>query len=241
MSKAKKLTASAIPAHGRLPLLLALALNMTVYSGARLIAGGWSHYNMETALDRMLPFWPASAAVYLGCYLFWAANYILIARQEKEAVYRFFAADFLSRLICLAFFLLLPTTNTRPVVEGDGFWEQVMRLVYSVDAADNLFPSIHCLVSWFCYIGIKDRADIPAGYKRFSCIMAVLVCLSTLTTKQHVLADVAAGILLAQVCFRLGKLPSVHRPYARLIDRLNGLIFAHRKGGPHANEKESAD
>lgn len=29
--------------------------------------------------------------------------------------------------------------------------------------------------------------------------MAVLVCISTLTTKQHVLVDVIAGVLLAEV------------------------------------------
>ena len=32
-----------------------------------------------------------------------------------------------------------------------------MRFLYQVDAADNLFPSIHCLTSWFCYIGIRGR------------------------------------------------------------------------------------
>lgn len=40
-----------------------------------------------------------------------------------------------------------------------------MRFVYAVDAADNLFPSIHCLVSWFCYIGLRGRRDIPVWYR----------------------------------------------------------------------------
>ena len=34
---------------------------------------------------------------------------------------------------------------------------------------------------------------------------AVAVCVSTLTLRQHVLLDVAGGILLAEVCWRLAK------------------------------------
>lgn len=218
-----------VPAYSIVPLVLAVAVNMAVYSGARMIAGNWHHYNMETTLDRMIPFWPPSAAVYLGCYIFWAVNYVLIARQEKEKVCRFFAGDFLSRVICLAFFLLLPTTNIRPAVETSGFWNQVMRLVYQVDAADNLFPSIHCLVSWFCYIGIRDREDIPVWYRRFSCVMAVLVCISTLTTKQHVIADTAGGILLAEICLRVGRYPAVSSVYEKVIDWIIAKIWKKRR------------
>ena len=214
-----------VPAYSIVPLVLAVAVNMAVYSGARMIAGNWHHYNMETTLDRMIPFWPPSAAVYLGCYIFWAVNYVLIARQEKEKVCRFFAGDFLSRVICLAFFLLLPTTNIRPSVETSGFWNQVMRLVYQVDAADNLFPSIHCLVSWFCYIGIRDREDIPVWYRRFSCVMAVLVCISTLTTKQHVIIDVAGGIVLAEGSYLLVVKSGFSRRYAHCLKRLNRKLI----------------
>lgn len=42
-----------------------------------------------------------------------------------------------------------------------------MRLLYWIDAADNLFPSIHCLVSWLCWIGVRRRRDIPYGYSFF--------------------------------------------------------------------------
>lgn len=229
IKKIRKRIQSLVPAYSIVPLVLAVVFNMAVYSGARMIAGNWHHYNMETALDRMIPFWPSSAAVYLGCYIFWAVNYVLIARQEREKVCRFFAGDFLSRVICLAFFLLLPTTNIRPAVETSGFWNQVMRLVYQVDAADNLFPSIHCLVSWFCYIGIRDREDIPVWYRRFSCVMAVLVCISTLTTKQHVIADAAGGILLAEICLRVGRYPAVCSVYEKGIDWMIAKIRKKRR------------
>ncbi len=105
-----------LPKYSIIPLILAFSFNMAVYGGARMIAGGWHHYNIETRLDKMIPFWPPSAAVYLGCYLFWAVNYVLMARQEKEGAFRFFAADMLSRIVCFFCYLVFPTTNTRPDV-----------------------------------------------------------------------------------------------------------------------------
>lgn len=102
----------------------------------------------------------------------------------------------ISRIICFSIFLLFPTTNIRPDIVGGGIWNEGMRLLYRIDAADNLFPSIHCLVSWFCYIGIRGEKKIPKWYKWTSCLIAVAVFISTLTTKQHVIIDVIAGVVI---------------------------------------------
>lgn len=59
-----------------------------------MIAGGWPHHNIETAVDKGLPFVPQFLIVYFGCYLFWAVNYILIARQDRHSVYQFFYRRF---------------------------------------------------------------------------------------------------------------------------------------------------
>lgn len=148
-----------------IPLIFAFSFNMLVYVGSRMIAGNWHHYNIESSFDAKIPFWPPSAVIYLGCYLFWAANYIIISRQEKKEICQFFSADFISRVICFVFYILFPTTNIRPHVNSDGFWNQIMIFLYSVDAADNLFPSIHCLVSWFCYIALRGKKEYPFWYK----------------------------------------------------------------------------
>jgi len=86
---------------------------------------------------------------------------------------------------------------------GTGIFEKAIIWLYNVDAADNLFPSIHCLSSWLCVIAVRNQERIPKTYKIVSVILAVLVCISTLTTKQHVIVDVFAGILLAEFSHRL--------------------------------------
>ena len=225
MNRIRRILSDLVPKEGMVPLIVAVALNFSVYYGTRIIAGQWYHHNIESPLDRLIPLWSPSVAVYFGCYLFWIANYILIARQDKKSVCQFFSADFISRIVCMVFYLAFPTTNTRPEIPAEGFWNQVMVFLYATDAADNLFPSIHCLVSWFCYIGLRGKKNISAGYRAASCVMAVMVCVSTLTTKQHVIIDVASGVLLAEICLYIGKKPAVWGTYEKLLDKVNGKIF----------------
>lgn len=231
---------SFIPTYGIFPLIFSVSFNLAVYVGTRMIAHNWHHYNIESPLDDLIPFWPPSVMVYLGCYLFWVINYILIARQEKEEVCQFFTADFLSRVICMVCYLAIPTTNTRPQVSEDGFWNLVMSFLYSVDAADNLFPSIHCLVSWLCYAGIRARKNIPEWYRGFSAVFAILVCISTLTTKQHVLLDVAGGVALAEICLYVGKKKVFWSVYEKCLDQVNGKLFKNwGKGVIHADKEKN--
>lgn len=214
-----------LPAYGWLPLAAEFTLNMAVYSGAKLIAGRWYHYNLETSLDRAIPFVPWTVLIYFGCYLFWIANYIISVRQGRKEAYCFLSADFLAKCICLLFFLGLPTTNIRPEVTGDSIWDAAMRFLYWVDSADNLFPSIHCLTSWMCYIGIRGRKNVPRLYRGLSCLMAIAVFISTLTTKQHVIVDVAGGVLLAEICYLIAGCTRLSELYGRFFEWVSEYIL----------------
>mgnify|MGYP002533047919 FL=1 len=213
-----------LPAYGVFPVIFSFVFNCLVYSGSRMIAGGWYHHNIETGVDRSIPFVPEFLVIYFGCYVFWAVNYILIARQDRRSVYQFFTGDFISRCVCLVSFLTFPTTNTRPLITGSGLWNQAALWLYSIDAADNLFPSIHCLVSWFCYLGIRGRKEIPRWYQSVSMVIAILVFASTLLTKQHVIVDVAGGVLLAEFCFFIGRKTDLYRIYERFGSRIEQKI-----------------
>lgn len=212
-----------------LTLFLAFVVNQGVYLAARGITWNWHHYDMTTLLDEKIPFLPWTVSVYFGCYLFWCVNYYLCARQKKEERDRFFCADFWSKGICFFLFLLLPTTNIRPEIWGASVWEKIMCLLYWVDAPDNLFPSIHCLVSWLCWIGVRKRKEIPVAYRWFSLIFAAAVCLSTLTTRQHVTADVFGGILLAEISYGISRKPQVRRPHAKIISLMKKWILQRKK------------
>lgn len=221
----KKYIDPVCPLYALIPLISCFIFNSLVYSGIHAVTKDWKHYDFTGGLDRKVPFIKEFVIIYLVCYVFWAVNYILTGRQGKEYCFRFVAADMISRVVCGIFFLILPTTNVRPEIAGNGFCDNLMRWLYEIDAPANLFPSIHCLVSWFCYIGIRGRKNIPKWYRLFSCIFAVLVCISTQVVKQHYMIDLIAGIALAEGTWRLSWRFGWYRGFERVFDRISGFVF----------------
>lgn len=202
--------------------LCAVVWNQSVYYGGNFLAKNAHHWNLELWLDPLVPFLPWTVSIYLGCFLFWAVCYVWMANEETSIACRFYLADFLAKGVCLIFFLLLPTTNLRPLVPGDGLWDHLMRFVYQVDAPTNLFPSIHCLVSWLCFIGARSLPRSPRWSVWFTGLMASAICLSTLTTRQHVIVDVLGGILLAEASYWAAGRKALLGPASRLLRRLTG-------------------
>ncbi|MCI8466515.1 MAG: phosphatase PAP2 family protein [Lachnospiraceae bacterium] len=224
---------SRLPLDGLIPLLSCFLVNNFVYFVLRIFMEGAYHYDLTTPLDRMIPFRPEWVSIYFICYLFWIANYLLIAGLEKERLYRFVTADILSRFICGIFFVLLPTTNVRPEIIGNGIWEEIMRWLYAIDAPTNLFPSIHCLTSWFCYLGVRKETRIPRWYQIFSLIFTILICLSTQFTKQHYLVDIIGGIGLAQLCYSLSMKFDWYRPIMHFFEAINQKVWRHQTESRH--------
>ncbi len=214
-----------LPKYAIIPLLFCFLINDMVYFVIRIFREDAYHYDFTTNLDRLVPFVPAWVSIYLICYIFWIVNYILISSQGKEHMYRFVTADVLSRLICGLFFWFLPTTNVRPEITGTGIWDALMALVYRLDAPTNLFPSIHCLTSWYCYIGIRGQSKVPVWYQRFSLVFAILVCFSTQFTKQHYLVDMIGGVALAQICYLCSMRFDWYLPVQSVFENMNGIIF----------------
>lgn len=186
-----------------LPLFISISVNSVVYYGARALTGERVHYDLTGGLEERIPFLPWTITIYLGCYLFWIVNYMIGCRQDEEKAFRFISADLFAKMICLLCFLAWPTTNIRPVITGTSVWDRLMQLLYQIDAADNLFPSIHCLTSWFCYIAVRKNEKVSGWYRIFSFLTVISICISTLTTKQHVIPDVIAGVGLAEISYLL--------------------------------------
>lgn len=214
-----------IPKYGFLSVIFCFVFNSLIYTGTQILMGKAKHFDLTTSLDNAIPFVPAWAVIYLGCFLFWAINYILITHQKKEDWFRFATGDYLSRIVCGIFFVLLPTTNVRPEVTGSGFSECLVQFVYFMDAPTNLFPSIHCLVSWMCFIGIRGRKYVPKWYQVFSCLFAIAVFASTLFTKQHYIIDIIAGVIIAQICYYIGYHTNWHQWVMKQFDKVNKAVF----------------
>lgn len=200
-----------VPKYAAKPLLLCVLFNFSVYWGVRLFYKGRVFHDLTSFYDERIPVIPIFILIYLGSYAFWITNYILISRINKEHCYRLVTADLLGKLICGVIYILYPTTNIRPDITTTGIFVDMLQGLYSRDAANNLFPSIHCLVSWYCYAGLRNCKTIPAWYRYFSLFIASMICISTLATKQHVIVDVLGGVMFAEITWQLSLRLQVHK------------------------------
>ncbi|MCQ2501376.1 MAG: phosphatase PAP2 family protein [Lachnospiraceae bacterium] len=182
-------------------LFAALGFNFLVYYAGRLLAQGKIHHDITTAIDRKIPFLPCMVWIYWACYLFWAINYYICIKEDKNKPYQFLLAHVIGEVVCFLVFVFFPTALVRPEITGDGFFNLLLKITYTVDEPNNLLPSIHCFVSWLCWIGVRKHPKVPIWYQWVSFVCAVAVCVCTLTIRQHVLLDVITGVLLAEVSY----------------------------------------
>jgi membrane-associated phospholipid phosphatase len=182
-----------------LPMVVFVALIPFYIVIARLVAGRTLHAPV-TQLDALLPLVPLWALVYGVVYLFLIVLPVFVVRHPthiRRTVYAYLTV-WLAAYVC---FLVYPTVAPRPAsVSGAGFAVWGLHFLYDADPPYNCFPSLHVAHAFVsaltCY-----RLHRSLGIVALIC--AALVAVSTLFTKQHYVADVVAGALLACVAYRL--------------------------------------
>lgn len=151
------------------------------------------------ALDRMVPVQPAWAVIYLS-YLLSPFLPVLIVRQE-ELIRRTFLAWLLVWSVGFACFLVYPTMAPRTdEVSGTGFFAWYLRGIYAADPPRNCFPSLHVAT---VFVAALSCWRVHRGVGLAAGLWAALIAASTVFTKQHYVADVVAGIVLAGAAYGL--------------------------------------
>lgn len=206
-------------------VLLMLLTNRLLFPLGHLLGQYFPRRDLSLPADALFPFRTWTIVFYFGVFAWWLYIFLQVSLRDREEADRFFAANLLAKAVCLTFFTFLPTTIARPEVTGSSVWDALVRFLFDFDTPDNLFPSVHCLLGWLCFIAVRRRRDVSLLCRVLSLLLAVAVCLSTLTLRQHVLADVVGGVLLAELCYALCARPALHGWYGRLADRLSALLF----------------
>src|SRR3954453_1499077 len=185
----------ATPAY-KWTLGLALALLQSlVYFGIGHLHLDRSTEILRTRLDDAIPFWPWTAWCYLP---FYAGVFILaIGGLKRRALFnRAVVAVLIVMTLGALGHVFVGAEYPRPVLHppyadiSAAFLASVQR----IDPPGNVFPSLHVAhTTMLALLLLKDRPRLGL----VTLAMATALALSTLTTKQHFLADVVAGYLLA--------------------------------------------
>ena len=194
---------------GRIPryvwgyLAAMLLVQLLVFYGTRFVLPFLPKYHLDTALDAMIPFRPGWIVVYYVSFAFWIVSAVLILAESRAYARRAAASYMLAMILSCVFFLVFPTTITRPASDGSGFFPSCVRLLYQIDSPENLFPSLHVLVTYYCLRAAKGSRWFPKWFFPAGAAFLILVCISILLIKQHVIADIPAGIAVAELSLQL--------------------------------------
>lgn len=141
-------------------------------------------------VDVAIPLLPWTFIVYTSDYLLTA---LVIWIIKDEARFNRLARMSFSGLIAAGtFFLVFPTRYPRPIYPAvdNPMVQFFMNLISKADSPNNCFPSMHVAMTGIATWNLRER---PKLFFLFS-IWALLIFVSTLTTKQHYVIDIFGGI-----------------------------------------------
>ncbi len=202
------------------PLLAIAAMHAAVWLGSKNLADFSRAFDVTLGLDALIPLRPEWVVIYVVTFLFWMMGLLFAARQDEELCFRFASGVIIAEIICGVIFLAFPSCITRPELAVSDFFTWVLSLVYFFDTPTNCFPSMHCL---FAYLVFRQSLSSPGAklwYRVFCAVFTVLVCLSTLFVKQHVIADVIGGIFFGELAFVLGQKLPVWKIFIKINKKL---------------------
>jgi membrane-associated phospholipid phosphatase len=151
---------------------------------------------LETPLDRALPVVPIFAIPYVSLIPYIGVSLVAFL-FFRVRIYRSAALTMIIVwLISYAVYFFLQSYIARPQITGIDPFSAIIRTIYASDQPYNDFPSLHTSLSTIIAIHwwrVDRRIGVPAA------IWTALIVASTVLVKQHYLADVAGGLVLAAV------------------------------------------
>lgn len=172
------------------------------------------HYLPLTALDYAIPFalwtvWPYFALVLLA--------FLPVGIGDTPLFWRTLIAFSVALTLNIAVWILFPTVYDRPPMpDGNDLTTFAYRWLCSIDTPANCLPSGHITSP---AIGCWAIAKVYPRYRYLIWAVFALLSVTILTTKQHYIYDLPAGLLTAWIGIRAsGPL------YARFRKKRNFLL-----------------
>jgi membrane-associated phospholipid phosphatase len=150
--------------------------------------------NLQTPIDTALPVVPIFVIPYVSLNPFVYATLILFLLFRTKVFQSACLAVITVMMISYGFYFFAQSEVIRPVLLGTDLFTRMIRDVYAGDNPFNCFPSLHTSVSTILAIHwwrTDRRIGIPVA------VWTALIVASTVLIKQHYIADLIFGLILA--------------------------------------------
>lgn len=166
------------------------------------------HYRIiHMAADDYIPFCEAFVVPYFLWFLYVAAVVFYFFFQNKTDYYKTCTFLFTGMTVFLIISTLWPNGHhLRPLVmPRDNVFTRWVEMLYHMDTATNLWPSIHVYNSLGAHFAIIHSKEFEnkKGIRIGSLLLAGSIILSTMFLKQHSVFDVLTAFVMAAIMYTI--------------------------------------
>lgn len=223
---------------------IVLLVDCVVYWLTRPIAKNFKVFDFTIhGFDDKVPLVKIFFIPYFLSYAYWFVAPI-IAAKNKQRFCNWFVAVMISFLVVAIIYCFMPTTIVRPIdqmLESNNPIDRFIGNFYLFDGGYvpfGCFPSIHCLLSAFCYISVRGQKNIHLANRIGILIMDLLILLATQFTKQHYIVDLISAVTLAELTFFICNKFNLGNKLFKLLEKIENKF---KKPQPQKNNTISAE
>jgi membrane-associated phospholipid phosphatase len=185
--------------HKRAWFLFMLLYFTFGYLGINKIASyNTQFHDVSLPFENSIPFIPVLILGYICVYGGVFLAYAVI--DDMEDWNRTVVCFVIAATACFLSFYFFPVTMTmRPDISNqNGVFYEITKVVYAIDLPYNCFPSLHVVFPTFAaFVVWRNHRTM----RWLIAAMALIVCVSVVFVKQHYIADVVAGLIVAGLSF----------------------------------------
>ncbi len=120
----------------------------------------------------------------------------IIYKYDKKIFKYLIVSMLLGALMSHITFLIYPSMVERPIISVKNITDFILYITYKTDTpAVNCLPSMHCVYCFITSYFIYKCSNLKTKYKALIITYSMLIVLSTLFIKQHVIEDVILAFI----------------------------------------------
>ena len=174
-------------------ILAVIVFQIIAYFGVELIEG--EPHNVKRKIDDRVPLIPWTGIIYSTWFPLIGFAPLVLYYGDFQVFRIYIIAWIIDIILSSAAYLIYPTSFERPPVKSG-----LIKAIYKVSFKQiNCAPSLHCSVSYLIIIGSIAAEGLSPVLAALFIADSIGICITTLTTKQHVIIDVLTAVPFAAV------------------------------------------
>lgn len=183
-------------------ILLTFGVQALLYFMSKFLIS--NYHLIGSPLDDKIPV----VSFFIFAYMIWypleITTFYFLYKHDKKGYIKLVIALAMSLITAQICYYVYPTMINRPIMDSyHNLTTFVTYLTYASDTPVNCFPSVHCIICFLVIFATIHNPNLGKAYKYLIYLLNILIILSTLFVKQHVIIDVIGALIISALCYYL--------------------------------------